>query len=50
VDETGELAQAFGMVDEVEIGYGLILEIARGAIDFLNATYKTTLAIEDLGD
>ncbi|MHA1968814.1 MAG: hypothetical protein ACW964_13545, partial [Candidatus Hodarchaeales archaeon] len=38
------------MVDEVEIGYGLILEIARGAIDFLNATYKTTLAIEDLGD
>lgn len=50
VDETGDLAQTFIMVDEVKIGYDLILEIARGAIDFLNATYKTTLAIEDLGD
>jgi len=50
VDENASLAEAFGILDEAQAGYGLILEIARGAIDFLNATYKTALAIEDLGD
>ncbi|MFX0086626.1 MAG: hypothetical protein ACFFAU_13225 [Candidatus Hodarchaeota archaeon] len=50
VDETADLATALGIVEEAKAGYGLILEIARGAIEFLNATYKTTLAIEDLGD
>ncbi len=50
VDETADLATALGIVEEAKTGYGLILEIARGAIEFLNATYKTTLAIEDLGD
>lgn len=50
VDETTDIASAFGIIDEAQAGYGLILEIARGAIDFLNATYKTALAIEDLGD
>jgi ABC-type transporter Mla subunit MlaD len=50
VDETADLATTLGIVDEAKVGYGLILEIALGAIEFLNATYKTTLAIEDLGD
>ncbi|MFW9905298.1 MAG: hypothetical protein ACFFFH_13240 [Candidatus Thorarchaeota archaeon] len=49
VSETGnvELAQ---IIKEAQIGYGIILEVAEGGIFFLNATYKTTLAVEDLGD
>jgi hypothetical protein len=38
------------IIDEFEAGYGVILDIALGGIDFLNATYKTTLAIEELGE
>ncbi|MFX1282644.1 MAG: hypothetical protein ACFFB5_03280 [Promethearchaeota archaeon] len=50
VDEEGELAEFVSVVGEAEVGYGIILEVASGALDFLNATYKTTLAVEDLGD
>ncbi len=49
-DETGQLADFVSIVGEAETGYGIILEVATGALDFLNATYKTTLAIDDLGD
>ncbi len=38
------------IIDEFAAGYGVILDIALGGIDFLNATYKTTLAIEELGE
>ena len=50
VDETGNLAEVVSIIGEAEVGYGIILEVAAGALDFLNATYKTTLAVEDLGD
>ncbi|MFX0117204.1 MAG: hypothetical protein ACFFB3_21845, partial [Candidatus Hodarchaeota archaeon] len=54
VDEifTGEggFGDITAFVDEAQVGYGLILEVAEGAVDFLNATYKTILAVEDLGD
>ncbi|MHA1945605.1 MAG: hypothetical protein ACXAC6_16785 [Candidatus Hodarchaeales archaeon] len=38
------------ITDQFEVGYDVILDIATGGIDFLNATYKTTLAIEELGE
>ncbi len=50
IDETGDLGFVVDIVDQADAGYGIILEVATGAIDFLNATYKTTLAIEELGD
>ncbi|MHA2244491.1 MAG: hypothetical protein ACXADY_05940 [Candidatus Hodarchaeales archaeon] len=50
VDETGNLAGIVSVIGEAETGYGIILEVAAGALSFLNATYKTTLAVEDLGD
>ena len=50
IDETGQLGFLVDIVDQADAGYGAILEVATGAIDFLNATYKTTLAIEELGD
>ncbi len=50
VDTSGEMAFILEIIDQVDVGYGIILDIATGAIDFLNATYKTTLAVEDLGD
>ena len=48
--DVGTLNIIGDILDELEIGYGIILEVAYGAVYFLNATYKTTLAIEDLGD
>jgi len=50
VDTSGELAQIASIIDEFDIGYVILLDIGRGGIDFLNATYKTTLAIEELGE
>ncbi|MFX0014858.1 MAG: hypothetical protein ACFFB2_00340 [Promethearchaeota archaeon] len=50
VGEGGELEFVIEIVEEARAGYGIILRVAEGAIDFLNATYETTLAIEDLGD
>ena len=49
VGETGDVDIA-QIIKEAQIGYGVILEVAEGGIFFLNATYKTTLAVEDLGD
>jgi hypothetical protein len=46
----GGFGDITAFVNEAQVGYGLILEVAEGAIDFLNATYKTILAVEDLGD
>jgi hypothetical protein len=46
----GDFGDISSFVDEAQVGYGLILEVAEGAVDFLNATYKTVLAVEDLGD
>lgn len=37
------------IIEEADVGYGIILDVAQGGIDFLNATYKTALAIDDLG-
>ncbi|MHA1214639.1 MAG: hypothetical protein ACTSPG_05045 [Candidatus Hodarchaeales archaeon] len=48
--DTGELQIIQEILDEANAGYGIILEVAAGSVYFLNATYKTTLAIEDLGD
>ncbi len=50
VGENTDLNIVVDIIEEVEAGYGIILEIADGGIDFLNATYKTTLAIEELGE
>ncbi|UCG01683.1 MAG: hypothetical protein JSW11_18990 [Candidatus Heimdallarchaeota archaeon] len=54
VDEvfTGEggFGDVTAFIEESQIGYGLILYVAEAAVDFLNATYKTILAVEDLGD
>ncbi len=50
IDETGDLGFVVQIVDQADAGYSIILEVATGAIDFLNATYKTTLAVEELGD
>lgn len=50
LDPTGDFGDIVKFVDQAQIGYGIILEVALGAIDFLNATYKTTLAVTDLGD
>ncbi|MFX1515914.1 MAG: hypothetical protein ACFFC6_06365 [Promethearchaeota archaeon] len=46
----GEFGDITAFVEEAQVGYGLILEVAEAAVDFLNATYKTILAVEDLGD
>ncbi|MHA2329165.1 MAG: hypothetical protein ACXACR_11655, partial [Candidatus Hodarchaeales archaeon] len=50
VDESSEFNIISEIIDQADAGYSIILEVARGGIFFLNATYKTTLAIEDLGD
>ncbi|MHA2107343.1 MAG: hypothetical protein ACW99R_06555 [Candidatus Hodarchaeales archaeon] len=50
VGEGTDLGIVVDIIDEVDAGYGILLQIATGGIDFLNATYKTTLAIEELGD
>ncbi|MHA2203799.1 MAG: hypothetical protein ACW991_08925 [Candidatus Hodarchaeales archaeon] len=50
VGESGDLENIAKIIQEAQIGYGIILDVAVGGIFFLNATYKTTLAIEDLGD
>ncbi|PWI47492.1 hypothetical protein CEE45_11215 [Candidatus Heimdallarchaeota archaeon B3_Heim] len=46
----GDLDIIVEIIEQVGIGYGILLKIAEGGIDFLNATYKTTLAIEELGE
>jgi hypothetical protein len=48
--EAEGLSTITDIIDEVDIGYSIILSIALGGIDFLNATYKTTLAVEDIGN
>ncbi len=48
--EGTDLGIVIDIIDEVDVGYGILLQIANGGIDFLNATYKTTLAIEELGE
>lgn len=50
VGEGGDLEVIVNIVEEAYSGYGTIIEVAEAAVDFLNATYKTTLAVEDLGD
>jgi hypothetical protein len=50
VDTSGDFGLVADIIDEFEAGYGVILDLATGGIDFLNATYKTTLAIEELGE
>jgi hypothetical protein len=51
VDQNGSGLEIIGqLIDEFAIGYGIILDMAAGGISFLNATYKTTLAVEELGD
>ena len=50
VGEGAELGLVIDIIDEVDVGYAILLQIAAGGIDFLNATYKTTLAIEELGE
>jgi hypothetical protein len=49
-NSSGDFALIVNIIDEFDVGYGILLDIALGGIDFLNATYKTTLAIEELGD
>lgn len=49
-EEGTDLGIVIDIIDEVHAGYGILLQIAAGGIDFLNATYKTTLAIEELGE
>ncbi|MHA1973149.1 MAG: hypothetical protein ACTSW1_09160 [Candidatus Hodarchaeales archaeon] len=48
--DAGELQIIEDILGEANAGYGIILEVVEGSLYFLNATYKTTLAIEDLGD
>ena len=51
IGEGGELGDVVNIVEEAYIGYDkVILEVAAGSVDFLNATYKTTLAVNELGD
>ncbi|MHA2095569.1 MAG: hypothetical protein ACW98F_13195 [Candidatus Hodarchaeales archaeon] len=50
VGEGTDLGIVIDIIDEVDVGYGILLQIALGGIDFLNATYKTTLAVEELGE
>ncbi len=50
VGESGDMENIAKIIQEAQIGYGIIIDVAEGGIFFLNATYKTTLAIEDLGD
>jgi hypothetical protein len=48
-DETGQFGQISDIIDEAQSGYGVIIEVARGGIPFLNASYKTILAVDELG-
>ncbi|MCK4848529.1 MAG: hypothetical protein KAT16_05875, partial [Candidatus Heimdallarchaeota archaeon] len=51
VDTSSDFSQIVtNIIDEFDVGYDVLLDIALGGIDFLNATYKTTLAIEELGE
>ncbi|MFX0171680.1 MAG: hypothetical protein ACFE9L_07160 [Candidatus Hodarchaeota archaeon] len=50
VDETAELGIFVDIVDEAKAGYGVLIDVARGGIYFLNATYKTTLAVDEMGE
>jgi hypothetical protein len=49
VDKNASFGLFAVIVEEADVGYGIILDVAQGGIDFLNATYKTALAIDDLG-
>ncbi len=50
VNTSNDFGLIVSIIDEFDVGYGVLLDIALGGIDFLNATYKTTLAIEELGE
>ncbi|MFX0207651.1 MAG: hypothetical protein ACFFDT_16810, partial [Candidatus Hodarchaeota archaeon] len=50
VDETAGFGFFVDIVDEAQVGYGILIDVARGGIYFLNATYKTTLAVDEMGE
>ncbi|MFX0183524.1 MAG: hypothetical protein ACFE95_10625 [Candidatus Hodarchaeota archaeon] len=49
VDPTAELGFVIDLVEEAKVGYGVIIEVANASIPLLNATYETTLAVDELG-
>jgi hypothetical protein len=50
INQEGEFGDIADIIDEAQIGYSVIIEVARGGIPFLNATYETTLAVDELGE
>jgi hypothetical protein len=50
IDETAGFGVFIDIVDEAQVGYGVLIDVSRGGIYFLNATYKTTLAVDEMGE